>query len=257
MKTILSLIYLSAAAYLLFMGLLYLLQRNLLFYSVPSPVDISSETMTFDNQGIKLQGWILNGGQPRALIYFGGNAEVITNNIFQFESLFKDYTVYLVNYRGYGNSEGKPTEAALFSDSLAIYDKIRQQHSSISLFGRSLGSGIAVYLATKRRVDQLILLTPYDSVTAVAQTHYPVFPVRYLVKDRFDSVKYAPEITTPVLIVTAESDRVVPKKHAEILRDRLTNANVTYRVIAGAAHNNVTDFSGYREAIEAFIKDAS
>ncbi|MCH7880307.1 MAG: alpha/beta hydrolase [Proteobacteria bacterium] len=254
MKTILSLIYPLAGIYLLFLGLLYLMQRTMLYYPVPAPVNISAETISFDNEGVKLQGWRLNRGQPRALVYFGGNAETITGNISQFKSLFSDYTVYLVNYRGYGDSEGKPTEAALFSDALAIYDQIRQQHSSISLFGRSLGSGVAVYLARHRQIDQLILLTPYDSLAEVAQTHYPMFPARYLMKDRFDSVKYAAEITTPVLIVTAESDRVVPKKHAEILRDRLTSTKVTYRMIAGAGHNDVSDFPAYREAIERFIE---
>jgi hypothetical protein len=253
MKSILSLIYLLAGIYLLFLGLLYVMQRNLMYYPVPAPVNISSEAISFDNEGVKLHGWRMNRGQPRALMYFGGNAETITGNIPQFKSLFSDYTVYLINYRGYGDSEGKPTETALYSDALAIYDQIQDWHSSISLFGRSLGSGVAVYLARQRQIDRLILLSPYDSIAEVAQTHYPVFPVRYLIKDRFDSVKYAPGITTPVLIVTAESDRVVPKKHAEILRDRLTNTNVTYRMIAGAGHNNVTDFSGYLEAIEKFI----
>lgn len=256
MKSILSLIYLSATIYLLFLGLLYFLQRNMMYYPVPTPINISIEAISFDNEGVKLHGWRMNRGQPRALIYFGGNAETITGNISQFETLFSDYTVYLVNYWGYGDSEGKPTEAALFSDALAIYDQIREQHSSISLFGRSLGSGVAVYLAAKRQIDQLILLTPYDSLAEVAQTHYPVFPARYLVKDRFDSAKYAPDITIPVLIVTAELDRVVPKKHAEILRNRLTHTNVTYRMIAGADHNNLTDFSGYREAIETFIESS-
>lgn len=254
MKTMLPLFYLLAGIYLLFLGLLYLMQRNMLFYPVPAPINVSAETINFDNEGVNLQGWRLNRDRPRALVYFGGNAETITGNIPLFKSLFSDYTIYLVNYRGYGDSEGKPTETALFSDALAIYDQIQEQHASISLFGRSLGSGVAVYLARHRQIDQLILLTPYDSLAEVAQTHYPMFPVRYLMKDRFDSVKYASEITTPVLIITAESDRVVPRKHAEILRDRLTGTKVIYRMISGAGHNDVTDFPGYLQAIENFIE---
>ena len=257
MKTLLSLFYLSAVVYLLCLVLLYFLQRNLLYYPVPAPPDIPRETIGFDNEGLKLHGWRLNKGQSRALVYFGGNSEMISDNILQFESLFKNFTVYLINYRGYGNNDGKPTEAGLFSDALAIYDQIKGWHSSVSLFGRSLGSGVAIYLATKRPVDQLILLTPYDSIADVGQTHYPIFPVKYLIKDRFDSAKLAPKITAPVLIVTAEFDRIIPIKHAEILRDQLTNTNVVYRMVPGAAHNNVTDYSGYREAIEEFIEDDS
>ena len=254
MKTILSLIYLSVAVYLLCLGLLYFLQRSLLYQPVSGVADIQRETISFDNEGLKLHGWRLNKGRSRALIYFGGNSETISDNILQFEALFKDYTIYLINYRGYGKSEGKPSEAGLFSDALAIYDQIKASHSSINLFGRSLGSGVAVYLATKRRIEQLFLLTPYDSVAAVAQTHYPVFPVKYLIKDRFDSIQYAPKVTAPVLIITAEYDRVVPIKHSEILRDNLVNTSVNYHRISGAAHNNVTNFPGYLEEIERFIK---
>ena len=254
MKTILPLIYLSVGVYLLGMSLLYFLQRSLLYQPVSGVADIQREAISFDNDGLKLHGWRLNKGQSRAFIYFGGNSETISDNILQFEALFKDYTIYLINYRGYGKSEGKPTEAGLFSDALAIYDQIKASHPSISLFGRSLGSGVAVYLATKRQIDQLFLLTPYDSIAAVAQAHYRFFPVKYLIKDRFDSIQYAPKVTAPVLIITAEFDRVVPIKHSEILRDRLTNTKVIYRMIPGAAHNTVTDFPGYSKEIKRFIK---
>ena len=254
MKTILPLIYLLGAGYLLSLGLLYFLQRNILYQPVASSADIPREAISIANEGLKLHGWRLNKGQSKALIYFGGNAETISDNIILFESMFQDYTVYLINYRGYGNSEGSPGEAELFSDALAIYDRIQDWHSSTSLFGRSLGSGVAVYLSTQRQIEQLILLTPYDSIANVGQSHYPLFPVKYLIKDRFDSLKYAPEIAIPVLIVTAELDRVIPTKHSEALRDQLINTSVVYRMISGAAHNNITDFPEYREAIERFIE---
>ena len=102
MKTILSLIYLSVAVYLLGMSLLYFLQRSLLYQPVSGVADIQREAISFDNDDLKLHGWRLNKGQSRALIYFGGNSETISDNILQFEALFKDYTIYLINYRGYG-----------------------------------------------------------------------------------------------------------------------------------------------------------
>ncbi len=234
-------------------ALLYLLQRSLLFYPVPAREDIPRNTITIKNLDLYLHGWILNEGKQKALIYFGGNAEDISDNINQLESLFEQYTVYLINYRGYGKSQGKPSQQGLFSDAISIYDQISDQHSSISLMGRSLGSGVAVYLASKRAVRQLFLLTPYDSIAEVAQTHYPFLPARYLVKDRFDSIDLAKNIRIPTLIVAAELDRVVPVKHALRLRDQLTETSVTYHLIAGAEHNDITSFPQYQKAIEDFV----
>ncbi len=253
MKSIIIVISALALCYLLMGALLYFLQRSLLFYPVPAVDGISRETISFDNESIALHGWVLNQEQRKALIYFGGNAEDITNNIPQFEELFENFTVYLINYRGYGKSQGTPTEAAFFSDAIAIYDQIVDQHDSISLMGRSLGSGVAVYLASKRDIDKLFLLTPFDSMAEVAQTHYPYFPTSYLIKDRFESIAYAAQLEASVLIVTAEFDRVVPVKHAEKLRDRLSRSKVSYHLIAGADHNNITAFPRYREIIRAFI----
>lgn len=232
---------------------MFLFQRNLLYYPVPYQAGISKEEISFNNQGVTLYGWILNPGRSRAIIYFGGNAEAIENNIANFEQQFEDYSVYLIHYRGYSKSEGEPTESALFSDALAIYDAIKPQYQSISLMGRSLGSGVAVYLASKRNTEKLILLTPYDSMAEVAQHHYPFLPVRYVARDRFESFRYAPNITAPVLMVTAELDRIVPTERALKLREFLTNTQVSYKMIRSATHNDITEFPEYRQLLNTFI----
>jgi len=252
-KSIITFLSLLAIGYILIVALVYFRQRSMLFYPVPVRNGIIEETITFKNRDLSLHGWILNQGQAKAMIYFGGNAEDITHNIDLFKELFNNYAVYLINYRGYGNNQGKPTEQGLFSDAIAIYDQIHEQHPSISLMGRSLGSGVAVYLASKRDIEQLFLLTPYDSVAKLAQTHYPFLPAQYLAKDRFDSITYAKNINIPVLIIAAELDRIVPVNHAEKLRDHFTRARVSYHMIAGARHNDVTSFPRYREVIETFI----
>jgi pimeloyl-ACP methyl ester carboxylesterase len=253
LKSTISFLSLFAVAYLLIVALLYLLQRNLLFFPVPARDGIPRETITLHNKDLALHGWILNPGQSKALIYFGGNSEDITNNIIQLEALFKNYTIYLINYRGYGQNQGKPTEQGLFSDAIAIYDQVHDQYASISLMGRSLGSGVAVYLASNRDIEQLFLLTPYDSVAEVAQSHYPYFPARYLIRDRFDSIKYAKNISADTLIVTAELDQVIPVKHSEKLRDHLTQIGVRYHLISGAEHNNLTSFPQYFDVVKAFL----
>lgn len=240
--------------YIAFAAFLYFYQRKLVYFPVPDDTGFSAERVTIDNQGTRLRGWVLNPGQRDAVVYFGGNSEMITHRREFFEDVFRDYSVYLINYRGYGSSEGRPTEAGLFSDALAIYDSISRRHRSIIAYGRSLGSGVAVYLATERPLDKLILLTPYDSVAEIGQKSYPFFPVRWLMRDRFDSAARAAGIRMPVLITAAELDRVIPLRHTLALRAALSNAPLQYQLIAGAAHNDIVDFPEYRDSVRRFLQ---
>jgi uncharacterized protein len=237
------------------MLMFYFFQRNLLYYPTPDIEVPGLQSIYFDNDGLTMQGWVINPGQSKALLYFGGNSEQISDNASLFESLLQSYTIYLINYRGYGASHGFPSESALFTDALFLYDAVSQNHSKVSALGRSLGSGVAVHLASKRSTEKLALLTPYDSIAAVAQHHYPVFPAKYLVKDRFDSAKLAPTLTIPVLIVAAKKDQVVPEIHALHLRKRLTNASVTYIAIDSAAHNDITGYQEYHDGLVIFFDE--
>ena len=254
MKVITPIILLLVGLYLLLAAFLYIYQRKLIYYPVSVDPAFSAEEISIDNQGTSLHGWVLNPGKPRAVIYFGGNSEMITHRREYFENVFGDYSVYLIDYRGYGKSQGSPSESGLFSDALVIYDDLIKRHDSISAYGRSLGSGVAVYLAVKRPLQKLILLTPYDSVAAIAQSIYPFFPTRYLIKDQFDSASRAGDIRVPVLIASAEHDRVIRLKHTLALKQRFKPAQVTYQMIAGAAHNDIIDFPEYRSLVQNFLR---
>ncbi|MCP4391853.1 MAG: alpha/beta hydrolase, partial [Gammaproteobacteria bacterium] len=239
--------------YLLLAAFLYVFQRKLIYFPVAVDPAFNAQEVAIDNKGVGLHGWVLNPGQQKAVIYFGGNSELITHRREFFEDVFRDYSVYLINYRGYGNSEGSPSEAGLNSDALAIFDFVSTGHASVTAYGRSLGSGIAVYLAANRPLEKLMLLTPYDSVAAVARKIYPLFPVRYLIKDNFDSAALAADIEIPVLITSAEYDREIKLSHTLALKQRFTRALLDYQMIAGAAHNNIVDFPDYRDAVKKFV----
>ena len=254
MKLLLSIITVLAIIYLLAMSLLYVFQRTLLFPAVAEVSGINQETIVFKNKDIDLHGWILNQGKRKAIIYFGGNAEQISDNIDLFEAVLQEYSVYLIDYRGYGKSAGNPTEEGLFSDALFIYDQIKAEHSSISVIGRSLGSGVAVYLSANRNIKKLVLLTPYDSIAEVAQSHYPMFPTSYLVRDKFESINRAASITAPVLIVAAEFDLVVPNIHTDKLLDQLVNSKVSFQMVRNVTHGNVEESDEYRAALLEFFQ---
>jgi len=253
MTEITSIVLVLIGIYLLLAAFLYVFQRKLIYFPVPVDPGFRAEEVMVDNQDTRLHGWVLNPGKARAVIYFGGNSELITHRRGFFEDVFRGYSVYLINYRGYGNSEGSPSETGLFSDALTIYDFVSTRHESITAYGRSLGSGVAVYLAANRPLEKLILLTPYDSVAEIAQKIYPLFPVRYLIKDRFDSAARASDIEIPVLITSAEFDREVKLAHTLALKRSFTRAPLDYLMIAGAAHNNIIDFPDYRDAVKKFI----
>jgi len=107
------------------------------------------------------------------------------------------------------------------------------------VIGRSLGSGVAVYVASQRQqVRRLVLVTPFDSLAAVAAHHYPFLPVRWLLLDRFNSAEYASSVTAPTLILAAGRDEVVPNTSTEALRSRFKTGLVLYQVINGATHNS-------------------
>ena len=253
MKELITIVIALITIYLLIGAFFFFYQRKLIFYPTGVDPDFVADQITLTSQGHQLHGWVLHPGRPRAVVYFGGNSELVTHRERFFDEVFDDFTVYLVNYRGYGNSEGFPSERALFADALALYDRIAPGHESVMAYGRSLGSGVAAYLAASRPLDRVILLTPYDSVERVAQRLYPIFPVRFFLKDRFDSAALAPRIRMPVLIATAELDRVIPLPHSQALREKFDPQQLSYEMIRGAAHNDIVDFDDYRRLIGEFI----
>ena len=234
------------------MGLyLYLVQRNFIYFPVPElQAGLSAEI--YQNQGEKIKVFVLNQGKSQALIYFGGNAENVAYSADNFSRLFPQYTIYLVNYRGYGGSTGEPTEQGLYSDALYIYDQIADSYQSISVMGRSLGTAVATYVASERELRKLVLITPFDSIESIAKSQYPIFPVSILLKDKHDSYSRAKDIQADTLVIAAESDRIITMPHTERLIEGF-KTDVQFEVIVGAGHNDISEFPEYRKFLNQFL----
>jgi len=249
--------------YLITVTLLYFAQRKLLYFpTVKSPPVKSANvnTPTEQHHGIAfhvneqtIQAWQLNPRASHALLYFGGNAEDVAANIEPFRQLFPHHTVYLINYRGYGASTGTPSEQALTQDALAIYDQLASDYQTISVIGRSLGSGVAVNLSAVRAIKKMILVTPFDSTLNVAQDIYWMFPLSYLLKDKFESWRKVESINADSLVIIAEQDEVIAPKYGHNLANYFAT-KPKLKVIVGAGHNNIAVFSAYQQAIAEFMQ---
>jgi len=150
-----------------------------------------------------------------------------------------------MHYRGYGGSSGTPSETALVADALRLFDHVRTQHADIVVIGRSLGSGVAVQLASARPAERLVLVTPYDSLQGLAARQFPYVPVRWLLRDKFASVAYAAKITAPTLLIAAEYDEVIPRSSTEALHARFAAGVATLHVVSGTGHNTISSSPEY------------
>jgi uncharacterized protein len=235
-------------------GALYLLQGLLLYHPTPEIPRPGTGSITLERGAVALKVWELHPQARPALLYFGGNAEDVGANIPDFERAFPDRAVYLMNYRGYGGSTGRPSEKTLITDAEALYDWVAARHDRIAVIGRSLGSGVATALATQRPVERLVLVTPFDSIVNVAADHFRWLPVRLLLRDRYDSRSRIGAVRAPVLALVAERDEVVWRARSDALIAAIPSAQRQVVVVAGATHNDISSFPEYFRAIVRFLQ---
>jgi len=260
MRTLLTRFFLLSATIYIGLGFaLYTAQRSLLYHPTspaigsPNGGAAQGEALRVDGDGASLQIWRLNPGRERAVIYFGGNAERVAANAPMFTRIFDDATVYLTEYRGFGGSSGEPSEVALYADAKTIYDQFAEQHTRIAVIGRSLGSGVATYLASVRDVDRVVLVTPYDSIEAVAAGRYPIYPISMMLEDKFPSIHYMQEFDSPTLVLIAERDLTIPRAHTDALIKAFGGAELSAVVLEGTTHDSISASPRYATLLEEFL----
>jgi hypothetical protein len=202
--------------------------------------------------GTRLHAWHLEGSP--LVLYFGGNAEDVSWILKRAPQQAPGAGWLLVDYRGYGASAGTPSEEALSADAIEWFDYAKQKLDAqrLVVFGRSLGSGVAVQLAAARPVEAVILVTPFDSLTNVARHHYPYLPVSWMLKHPFDSLGRAPAIAAPLLCLVAERDEVIPVVHSRRLFDAWKGPK-RWVELGGAEHNSTDDVPAFWQAIREFL----
>jgi len=232
---------------------LYFGQRRLIYFPQPEVASAPAETVWLSSGAETLKLWRANSGRSRAIVYFGGNAEEISHNIPAYAAWFPESTIYFANYRGYSGSTGRPSEAALFADAVRIFDDLAPRYEDIAVIGRSLGSGVAVYLATQRPVQRVVLVTPFDSVASIARRMFPVLPTSLLLRDRFDSVSRVPEVAARVLVVVAAEDGVITRPHSDALVAAFPPDQLSITLIPEANHGTVHLWPAYAQSLREFL----
>jgi len=237
-------LYVAACAYL------YSQQRHLLYY--PQAVrPAAADARPLHARGPRVLVSTREQAGARAVVYFGGNAEDVSRSLPLLAAAFPGQALYLLHYRGYGGSEGSPNEADLVADALALFDQARARHAQVTVIGRSLGSGIAVHVASLRPAAKLVLVTPYDSIVGLAEEQYPFMPVSMLMLDRYESFRYAPKVRVPTHLIAAADDRIIPRASTERLLQRFAPGVAHLSIVPGAGHNSISQDPAYLRLLNA------
>lgn len=251
-------------AYIAIVSVMYAAQTWLIFptylvLEAGSPLPPGAERLEIATpDGNRLHGVRIPPTQPtgekRVVLGFGGNAwhgDGVANYLHE---LFPQADVIAFQFRGYRPSTGQPSAAALLADAPLIHDYVLRTvgPAPITVVGFSIGAGVAAYLAKERPLAGQILVTPFDSLEAVASDQYPWAPVGLLLRHRMPTVSFVKGVTAPTAVIAAERDTIVPPRRTDALRHAIPNL-VFDRTIAGTGHNDIYHHSEFRKAMtEAF-----
>jgi len=230
------------------------------YAALPRDFGLRAEALSLDSEGgARLEGWRIHAAGRWALLFFNGNGGNISHRLERVQALVESLglDVFLVDYRGYGASTGRPSESGLYADGAAIYQAARARGfppERIVLFGESLGCAVAVETAMRHPCGAVILESPFLSIAAMARRYYPFIPP-FLIRTRFDNEGKIARVAVPKLIVAAEKDDVVPPSHARRLFDAAGPPKEFYS-IRGARHNDayIVGGSEYVEAWRRFLE---
>ena len=256
----------ATTIYLILLSLLFIFQRKLQYLPSGKISNISNYSLDGFTQeilttkdSIDILSWYKKprSSDNKIILYFHGNAGNIGDRSSKLATFARDgFGIMAISYRGYFGSEGSPTQKGLMQDAQASLEFLFNKgykEEDIILFGESLGTGVAMQLATKYNFAALILESPYSSIVSVAKKSYWFVPVNLLIKDKFESLKVAPKITSPILIIHGTNDKVVAYDEGEKLY-RSINSKKKLITVDGAGHLDFSEAFLLKE-MQKFLRD--
>ncbi len=256
----------ALGAYAAVMGLIYLTQSSLLFLpdgkvsATPAQIGLAfSDVSVTTEDGERLHGWLVKAARARGtLLFFHGNAGNVSHRLESlrlFNRLGLD--VFIVDYRGYGRSTGRPSEQGTYRDARAAWDwLVRERGESprrIILFGRSLGAAVAVDLASEKRGAGLILESGFTSVPDLAAEIYPWLPVRLLSRFHYDSLSKIGRVGQPLLVLHSPDDEIVPYRHGRRLFEAASEPKRFQQMTGGHNDGFLRSGDGYLRGLKGFV----
>ncbi|MFD2824423.1 alpha/beta hydrolase [Lacinutrix iliipiscaria] len=190
------------------------------------------------------------------IVYFHGNAGDLSRwGMITEYFVEKQYDVLVMDYRTFGKSTGALSEEALYTDAQFCYDYIKTRYTEdlITVYGRSLGTGIATFIASKNQPKQLVLETPYFSIQDVAKHRFPIFPVKYLMNYKLPTNEFIAQVICPISIVHGTDDMVVPFSSGEKLYKTAPKEKMSFIIIEGGSHNNLITYEAYHKHINKVL----
>ena len=258
---LIKLISVLAVAYIAVVAMMYIAQTQMLFPTAMAavgdpllpPSTARLEVGTPDGErlhGVHIAPAQVPSGERLVVLGFGGNAWNAETLAVYLHGLFPDVDVVAFHYRGYRPSTGRPSAAALLADAPVVHDHVvaalNTEH--VVAVGFSIGSGVAAHLASRRPLAGLILVSPFDSLQALARELYPWAPVRRLLRHHMFPAEDVRGLNIPIALIAAERDTIIPHRRTEAFRQAVPDP-VLDRTISGAGHNDLYGRPEFRAAI--------
>lgn len=269
-RLMLSFFLVLATGYLLLVIVVYVYQPHLLFLpdlpgrtieQTPKAISLAYEDVNLQtDDGITLHGWwISHPNSKGTILFFHGNAGNISHRL-QTLRLFHElgYRVLIIDYRGYGQSRGTPSEKGLYADAEATWHYLAEHHGlepgQIIIAGRSLGAAVALYLAVQHPPRALIMESSFTSVPDMAAIHYPWLPVRWLSRYQFDNRERITRLRSPLLIVHGEQDEIAPYNQGLELYELASSPKQLLSLQGSHNTAQLYDYRTYREGLKQFLE---
>ena len=265
----LKMLVLISGAYLLLVIFVYLTQAGMLYLphlpgreldATPEAVGLAFEDVTLEtSDGVRVHGWFVPGESERALLYFHGNAGNISHRLYSIREWHDlGLSVFIIDYRGYGRSEGNPTEQGLYRDGAAAWQYLAGERGiapeDIIVFGRSLGGSVAAWLAARQAPAALIVESSFTSVPDIGQEAYPWLPVRWLSRFKHATRDHVRQVTSPVLVVHSRDDEIIPFHHGEAIFAAASEPKTFLEIRGGHNDAHAVSAALYRDGLQDFLR---